>query len=39
MRKTVGYLWAYHKTNTEIAKELYITSISDEIQEYRRNCL
>jgi hypothetical protein len=29
--------WTYHKTNTEIAKELNITPVLDKIQDYKRN--
>jgi hypothetical protein len=39
MRKTAGYTWIDHKTNTEIAKEINVTPVLDKIQEYRRNCL
>jgi len=39
MRKTAEYTWTDYKTNTEIAKELNITSVLDKIQEYRRNWL
>ena len=38
-RTTAGYTWTDHKTNTEIAKELNITTVLDKIQEYRRNWL
>ena len=34
VRKTAGCSWTDCKTNTEIAKELYITPVLDEIQEY-----
>ena len=37
MRRTAGYTWTDHKTNTEIAKELKITPILDKLQEYKRN--
>jgi hypothetical protein len=37
MRKTAGYNWTDHKTNTEIAKILNITSVLDIIWDYRRN--
>ena len=33
MRITAGYTWTDHKTNTQIAKELKITQILDEVQE------
>jgi hypothetical protein len=33
MRKTAGYTWTDYKTNTEIAKELYITPVFDTIQK------
>ena len=33
MRRTAGYTWTDHKTNTKIAKELKITQILDEVQE------
>jgi hypothetical protein len=36
MRRT-GYTWTDHKTNTDIAKELNITSVLDKIQDYKRN--
>jgi DNA-binding CsgD family transcriptional regulator len=39
MRTTAGYTWTDHKTNTEIAKELNITTVLDKIQEYRINRL
>jgi hypothetical protein len=37
MRITAGYMWTDHKTNTEIEKELNITTVLDKIQDYRRN--
>jgi len=37
MRRTAGYTWTDHKTNTQIAKELKITPILDKLQEYNRN--
>jgi hypothetical protein len=37
MRRTAGYTWADCKTNTQIAKELRITSILDKLLEYKRN--
>jgi hypothetical protein len=36
IRRTAGYTWADHKTNTEIAKELNITPVLDKIQDYKR---
>jgi hypothetical protein len=39
MRKTAGYTWTDHKTNTDFAKELNITPVLDKIQECRRNWL
>jgi hypothetical protein len=37
MRRTSGYTWTDHETNTEIAKELNITSVLDKIQDYKRS--
>jgi len=37
MRRTAGYTWIDHKTNTQIANELKITPILDKLQEYKRN--
>jgi hypothetical protein len=37
MRRTAGYIWTDHKTNTEVAKELNITPVLDKIQDYKRN--
>ena len=37
MRTTTGCTWTDNETNTEIAKELNITQILDEKQDYRRN--
>ena len=37
MRRTAGYTWTDHKTNTKIAKELKITPILDKLQKYKRN--
>jgi len=37
MRRTAGYTWTDYKTNTQIAKELKITPISDKLLEYKRN--
>jgi hypothetical protein len=33
MRRTAGYTWTDYKTNTQIAKELTITPILDELLE------
>jgi hypothetical protein len=38
MRRSAGYTWTDHKTNTDIAKELNITPVLDKIQSYKRNC-
>jgi len=38
-RNTAGYTWTKYKTNTEIAKEQYITPVLDKIQEYRNTSL
>jgi hypothetical protein len=35
--RTAGYTWTDYKTNTQIAKELKITPISDKLLEYKRN--
>jgi hypothetical protein len=32
-RRTAGYAWTEHKTNTEIAKVLNIAPVLDKIQE------
>jgi hypothetical protein len=37
MRRTAGYTWRDHKTNTQITKELKITQILDKLLEYKRN--
>jgi hypothetical protein len=37
MRRTAGYTWTDHKTNTQITKELKITQILDKLLEYKRN--
>jgi len=37
MRRTAGYIWTDYKTNEQIAKELKITSILDNLMEYKRN--
>jgi hypothetical protein len=36
MRRTAGYTWTDHKTNTEIAKKLNATPVLDKIQDYKR---
>jgi hypothetical protein len=36
MRRTAGYTWADHTTNTETAKELNTTPVLDKIQDYKR---
>jgi hypothetical protein len=37
MRRTAGYTWTDYKTNTQIVKELKITSILYKVLEYKRN--
>jgi Holliday junction resolvase RusA-like endonuclease len=37
MRRTAWYTWTDHKTNTQIAKELKITTILYKLLEYKRN--
>ena len=37
VRRTAGHTRADHKTNTQIAKEIKITSILDKLLEYKRN--
>jgi hypothetical protein len=37
MKRTAGYTWTDHKTNTEMAKELNITPVLDKLQDYKRN--
>jgi hypothetical protein len=37
--RTAGYTWTENKTNTEIAKELNITPVLDNIQDYKRKCI
>jgi hypothetical protein len=37
MRKTAGYTWTDHKTNTQITKELKITPILDKLLVYKKN--
>jgi len=39
MRKIAGYIWTYYNTKTEVTSELNITSVSNKLQEYRRNWL
>jgi hypothetical protein len=34
MRRTAGYTWTDHRTNTETAKELNITPVLDKTQAY-----
>jgi hypothetical protein len=36
IRRTTGYIWIDHKTNTEIVKGLNITRVLDRIQDYKR---
>jgi hypothetical protein len=36
-RRTAGYTWTEYKANTQIAKELKITPILDQLLEYKRN--
>jgi hypothetical protein len=35
MRRTAGYTWTYHKTNSDFAKELNIIPVLDKIQGYK----
>jgi hypothetical protein len=35
--RTARYIWTDYKTNTQITKELKITSILDKLLEYRRS--
>jgi hypothetical protein len=37
MRRTAGYTWTDYKTNIQIAKELKITPVFDNLLEYKRN--
>jgi len=37
MRRTAGYTRTDYKTNTQIAKELKITTVLDKLLEYKRN--
>jgi hypothetical protein len=39
MRRIAGNTWTDYKTNTQITKELKITSILDKLLEYKRNCI
>jgi hypothetical protein len=36
MRRTAGYTWTDHKTDTEIANKLNTTLVLDKIQDYKR---
>ena len=36
-RITAGYTWTDHKTNTETAKEINITTVLDKMQDHKRN--
>jgi hypothetical protein len=37
MRRTAGFNWTDHKTNTQISKELKITPILEKLLAYKRN--
>jgi len=37
MRRTAGYTWIDYKINAQIAKELKITPILDQLLEYKKN--
>jgi hypothetical protein len=37
MRRTAGYTSTDYKTNTQITKELKVTSIVDKLPEYKGN--
>jgi ABC-type ATPase involved in cell division len=37
MRRTAGYIWTDYKTNKQIAKKLKITTILDNLLEYKKN--
>ena len=37
MRRTAGYTWTDYKTNTQIAKELKITTVTDKLLKYKTN--
>jgi hypothetical protein len=39
LRKAAGYVWTDYTTDSEIAKEINITTLLGKIQEYRRNSL
>jgi hypothetical protein len=39
VRRTAGYTWTDHKTNTDIAKALNITSVLYKIQDYKINSI
>jgi hypothetical protein len=39
MRRTAGYTWTDHKANTEIAKELNVTSVLDKVEDYKRKLI
>jgi len=39
MRRTTGYTWIDYKTYAQIAKELKITPILDQLLEYKRSWL
>ena len=36
MRRTAGYTWTVYRTSAQIAKELKITQILDELLEHKR---
>jgi len=36
VRRTAGYTWTDHKTNTQISKELKMTPVLDKLLEYKR---
>jgi hypothetical protein len=36
VRKTAGYTWTDHTTNTQISKEINITPVFDKIKAYRK---
>ena len=38
MRRMAGYIWTDYKINAQIAKELKITPISDNLLEQKRRC-
>jgi len=37
MRRTAGYTWTDYKRNEQFTKELKITTILDQLLEYKRN--